>query len=156
MTAAFFYHSLAQVKPRDAIIVWESPSNLAQFHGYVRSTLPATFFLSGSGGLGFALPAAVGLCLAERDTRRARRVIAIVGDGSAQYSIQALWTAAQLDLPVLFVVLRDPKSGDHPAGRKLAQNTAGQQPHGCPSQHQQQLRSWLTATLLRPPSPRAG
>ena len=107
MTAAFLYHSLAQVKPRDAVVVWESPSNLAQFHTYVRSTLPATFFLSGSGGLGFALPAAVGLCLAERDTRRARRVIAIVGDGSAQYSIQALWTAAQLDLPILFVVLRD-------------------------------------------------
>jgi benzoylformate decarboxylase len=107
MTAAFFYHTLAQVKPRDAIIVWESPSNLAQFHTYVRTTLPATFFLSGSGGLGFGLPAAVGFCLAERDTRRNRPVIAIVGDGSAQYSIQALWTAAQLGLPVVFVVLRD-------------------------------------------------
>jgi benzoylformate decarboxylase len=107
MTAAFFYHTLAQVKPRDAVIVWESPSNLAQFHAYVRTTLPATFFLSGSGGLGFGLPAAVGLCLAERDTQRNRRVIAIVGDGSAQYSIQALWTAAQIDLPVVFVVLRD-------------------------------------------------
>jgi benzoylformate decarboxylase len=107
MTAAFFYHTLALVKPHDAIIAWESPSNLAQFHTYVRTTQPATFFLSGSGGLGFGLPAAVGLCLAERDTRRNRRVIAIVGDGSAQYSIQALWTAARLGLPVVFVILRD-------------------------------------------------
>jgi benzoylformate decarboxylase len=107
MTAAYVYHTLARLKPRDAVIVWESPSNLAQFHTYVRATLPGTFFISGSGGLGFALPAAVGLGLAERDTGRNRRIIAIVGDGSAQYSIQALWTAAQLRLPVLFVVLRD-------------------------------------------------
>jgi len=107
MTAGFFYHTLAQVKPRDAVVVFESPSNLAQFHTYVRNTLPQTFFLTGSGGLGFGLPAAVGLCLAERDTRRSRRVIAIVGDGSAQYSIQALWTAVQLNLPIVFVILRD-------------------------------------------------
>jgi benzoylformate decarboxylase len=107
MTAAYFYHTLAQVKPRDAVIVWESPSNLAQFHTYVKATTPASFFLSGSGGLGFALPAAVGLCLAERDSGRNRRVMAIAGDGSAQYSIQALWTAVQLRLPILFVVLRD-------------------------------------------------
>src|SRR5579864_32127 len=107
MTAAYFYHTLSQMKPRDAVIVWESPSNLAQFHTYVRAALPGTFFISGSGGLGFALPAAVGFSLAERDSKRNRRVIAIVGDGSAQYSIQALWTAVQLRLPVLFVVLRD-------------------------------------------------
>jgi benzoylformate decarboxylase len=106
-TAAWFYHALADVKPADGVIVWESPSNLAQFHTYVRATLPGTFFISGSGGLGFALPAAVGLGVAERETGRNRRVIAIVGDGSAQYSIQALWTAAQLRLPVVFVVLRD-------------------------------------------------
>ena len=46
-----------------------------------------------SGGLGFGLPAAVGVALA----RPAARVIALVGDGSAMYSIQALWTAVQLE-----------------------------------------------------------
>ena len=42
------------------------------------------------GGLGFALPAAIGLRMARPD----RPVVAIVGDGSSMYSIQALWSAA--------------------------------------------------------------
>ena len=55
-----------------------------------------------SGGLGFGLPAAVGIAMAER-----RRVICFVGDGSAMYSIQALWTAAQHELPLTIVVLNN-------------------------------------------------
>lgn len=107
ITAAYLFHTLAQVKPRDAVIVAECPSNLGELHAYVRHDMPSTFFMAASGGLGFGLPAAVGLALAERHTRRNRRVIAIIGDGSAQYSIQALWTAAQHDLPVVFVILRN-------------------------------------------------
>ncbi len=60
-----------------------------------------------SGILGWNLPAAVGLALAERDSGRNRPVIAIIGDGSFQYSIQSLWTAAQLRLPILIVVPRN-------------------------------------------------
>ena len=33
-----------------------------------------------------------------------RRTVAIVGDGSAMYSIQALWTAALLKLPITYVI----------------------------------------------------
>ena len=107
ISAAYLFHALAQVKPPDAVIAAECPSNLGDLHTYVRQTLPSTFFISASGGLGFGLPAAVGLALAERDTRRNRRVIAVIGDGSAEYSIQALWTAAQHDLPVVFLILRN-------------------------------------------------
>lgn len=59
-----------------------------------------------SGGLGFGVPASVGVALAERDSGRNRPVIAVIGDGSFQYSLQSIWTAAQLRRPVLFVVLR--------------------------------------------------
>jgi benzoylformate decarboxylase len=53
------------------------------------------------GGLGFALPAATGLRLALPD----RPVVAIVGDGSSLYAIQALWSAAHYGAGALFVIL---------------------------------------------------
>ncbi len=53
-----------------------------------------------SGGIGWAVPAAVGIQLA----RPERPVVAVIGDGSAMYSIQALWTAANLDLPITYVI----------------------------------------------------
>jgi benzoylformate decarboxylase len=56
-----------------------------------------------SGGLGFALPAAVGLSLGQPG----RRVVCLIGDGSAMYSIQALWTAAQRRLPLTVVVINN-------------------------------------------------
>lgn len=56
-----------------------------------------------SGGLGHGMPAAVGVALA----RPGRQVIALIGDGSATYAIQALWSAAQLRLPIVFVILKN-------------------------------------------------
>tara|TARA_E500000331_G_scaffold354949_1_gene409249 strand:+ start:2697 stop:4346 length:1650 start_codon:yes stop_codon:yes gene_type:complete len=53
-----------------------------------------------SGGIGWALPAAVGVQLAMPD----RPVCAVVGDGSSMYSIQALWTAANKKLPLTYVI----------------------------------------------------
>jgi len=53
-----------------------------------------------SGGIGWALPAAIGIQLA--DLRRP--VCAIIGDGSAMFSIQALWTAAHLRLPITYII----------------------------------------------------
>lgn len=47
------------------------------------------------------------LALAERDSGRNRPVVAIIGDGSFQYSVQSLWTAIQLRLRLLVVVLRN-------------------------------------------------
>ncbi len=55
------------------------------------------------GGIGQALPGALGVKLAHPD----RPVIAVSGDGSAMYSIQALWTAAHHDLAVVFVILNN-------------------------------------------------
>ena len=54
-----------------------------------------------SGGLGYGMPAAVGIALGKPGAR----VIGLIGDGSAMYSIQALWNAAQLELPIVFIII---------------------------------------------------
>ncbi len=86
--------------PKDAVIVDEGILSTR--------TLPALYpfrdakalFGLGSGGIGFAMAGAVGVQLALPD----RPVVAIVGDGSAMYSIQALWTAANAKLPITYVI----------------------------------------------------
>lgn len=62
-----------------------------------------TFYTMCSGGLGHSMPAAVGVALARPD----QKVIALIGDGSSLYSIQALWSAAQLKLPITFIILKN-------------------------------------------------
>jgi benzoylformate decarboxylase len=89
------------------VLVEESPSNLGDLHKAWPITEPDTFYTFASGGLGWNLPASVGIALAERDSGRNRPVITIIGDGSFQYSVQSIWSAAQLHLPVLIVVLRN-------------------------------------------------
>jgi benzoylformate decarboxylase len=69
----------------------------------VSLTRPRSFFCAAGGGLGFALPAAVGAGLAFGK----RPVIALVGDGSANYSITGLWTAAQQNVPCTLVIVRN-------------------------------------------------
>ena len=104
MTPDVLFHALAQVRPAHAVAVQETPSNMAALQRYWPATEPDSYFFPSSGGLGYGLPAAVGIALAERQSGRNRPVFAFIGDGSMQYSIQALWTAAQLDLPVVVVV----------------------------------------------------
>lgn len=73
----------------------------------VRSTLklsePGTYFFTRGGGLGFGLPASIGVKLARPD----RPVVAIVGDGTTLYTPQALWTMAHHQVPVVSVVLNN-------------------------------------------------
>jgi benzoylformate decarboxylase len=107
LTALQVFEALSEVRPANAILVEETPSNLADLHASWPITEPASFFTMASGGLGWSLPASVGIALGERETGRNRPVIMIIGDGSFQYSLQSIWTAAQLGLPILFVVLRN-------------------------------------------------
>jgi benzoylformate decarboxylase len=62
-----------------------------------------SFYTMASGGLGYSLPAAVGMALG----RPGSRIVCLIGDGSAMYSIQALWTAAQRKLPLTVVVVNN-------------------------------------------------
>ncbi len=96
-------HHIAAAMPQDALIAEEAPSHRAAIQRYLPIHRTGSFFTMASGGLGYSLPAAVGLALASPG----RRVIAIIGDGSMMYSIQALYTAAQLRLPITVVVLNN-------------------------------------------------
>jgi benzoylformate decarboxylase len=107
LTAGQVFKALNEIRPANTVLVEESPSNLADLHAAWPIAEPDTFYTFAGGGLGWNLPASVGIALAERDTGRNRPVIMIVGDGSFQYSFQSIWTAAQLHLPILIVVLRN-------------------------------------------------
>jgi benzoylformate decarboxylase len=107
LTPATVFAELAAALPLDAVVVNESPSNLTAFHQYYPVRRPGGYYFSAGGGLGFGLAAAVGVQLAQP----ARRVVAVVGDGSAQYAITALWTAAAYGVPVTVVVLRNREYG---------------------------------------------
>jgi benzoylformate decarboxylase len=95
--------TLAEVMPADAVLVEESPSNRHDLRRHVRIRRPGSFYATASGGLGFAMPAAVGIKLAQPG----RPVVCLVGDGSALYAPQALWSAVQLGAPVTFVVVNN-------------------------------------------------
>jgi len=92
--------ALSDALPEDALIVEEAPTTAAHLHTFLRVRRPLQAFGLSSGGLGFALPGAVGMALAHPG----RRVVAVLGDGSAMYAIQGLWTAAHLKLSVSFVI----------------------------------------------------
>jgi benzoylformate decarboxylase len=65
------------------------------------------FFATASGGIGWGVPAAVGVAFGDGARGVRRTVVATIGDGSFQYLVQAIWTAAQHRLPIVFVVMRN-------------------------------------------------
>ena len=104
ISMALLMQTLADVRPADSIIVEESPSSRRTMQMHLAIERPNSFFTCASGGLGHSLPAAVGVALAKG---KARRVIGLFGDGSAMYSIQALWSAADLQLPLTIVIVNN-------------------------------------------------
>jgi benzoylformate decarboxylase len=104
LTAYEVFAKVRAVMPADTILVEESPSNLADLHKAWPITFPEGFYTFASGGLGWNVPAAVGIALAEKESGKNRPVVAIIGDGSFQYSIQGIWTAKQQKLPVIYVI----------------------------------------------------
>ena len=103
MSVPFVLQTLAEVRDAPSIVVEEAPSSRAAMHAHLPILQSETFYTMCSGGLGYGLPAAVGVALA----KRGRKVIGLIGDGSAMYSIQALWSAAQLQLPITFIILKN-------------------------------------------------
>lgn len=101
MTCAYVFSVLNERLPHDAIISEECPSSKGDLDRYIALDEPGSFYSVRNGILGFAVPAAVGLQLAQPH----RRVVCPVGDGSLQYSVQALWSAVQLKAPVIFLVI---------------------------------------------------
>ena len=101
LRAAHVMAALAERIPPDTVLVEETPSSRPDLHRLLPARRPLGFLSAAMGGLGFAVPAAIGVRMADR----ARPVVAVVGDGSSLYGIQALWTAAHYGCGVLFVVL---------------------------------------------------
>jgi len=95
--------ALAAAWPQDGIAVVETPSSTVAFRNRLRLSRPGSYYFCASGGLGFGISAAVGVQLA----KPSRPVVCVLGEGSAQYGITALWTAAAYKLPVTFLVLRN-------------------------------------------------
>jgi benzoylformate decarboxylase len=86
--------------PRDAVVVDEGLVSTYSLPKFLALRGPRDYYGLASGGLGFAVPGAVGISLA----LPGRPLAAIVGDGAAMYSVQGLWTAAHLGLPVTYVI----------------------------------------------------
>ncbi|QQO16020.1 benzoylformate decarboxylase [Bradyrhizobium diazoefficiens] len=99
----FLLHSLSQAMPDGASLVEEVPSHRPAMQKFMPMPGQDSFYTMASGGLGYSLPAAVGMALGKPK----QRTVCLIGDGSAMYSIQALWTAAQRKLPLTVVVINN-------------------------------------------------
>jgi benzoylformate decarboxylase len=95
--------ALADAWVQDGVIVLESPSSTNALRNRLRLERSGSYYFGASGGLGFGISAALGVQLAQPG----RPVVCVLGEGSAQYGITALWTAAAYRIPVTFLVLRN-------------------------------------------------
>jgi benzoylformate decarboxylase len=103
MNASTAMRALRAALPDDGIVVLEAPSSTLALRNQLRLSRPGSYYFGAGGGLGFGLPASVGVQMAEPD----RPVVCVVGEGSAQYAIQTFWTAAAYQVPVTFLVVRN-------------------------------------------------
>jgi acetolactate synthase-1/2/3 large subunit len=93
--------ALARHLPEDAIVVDEGITGSLPLYTTLTGGPPHDYLACKGGAIGFAVPAATGAALAAPG----RRVVAYVGDGSAAYTLQALWTQAREGLDVTTIVL---------------------------------------------------
>ncbi len=95
--------AIGRMLPADAVVIDETVSSGTGLRRFLKSDDPQSFFGMRGGGIGWGLPAAVGAKLALPD----RPVVALVGDGSAMYTIQSLWTAARENLQMVFIIINN-------------------------------------------------
>jgi benzoylformate decarboxylase len=103
ITASAAAAVLADLWPDGGIAVVESPASTLALRNHLRLSQPGSWYFGAGGGLGFGLPASIGVQLAQPD----RPVVCVLGEGSAQYAIQAFWSAAAYQVPVTFLVMRN-------------------------------------------------
>ncbi len=115
------FRELAARLPADAVVVEETPSSRPDLHRLVPARAPLGFLSAAQGGLGFGVPAAIGVRLGAPT----RPVVAVVGDGSTLYGVQALWSAAHYGVGVLVLVL---DNGRYAIMDRLAVEAGGKAP----------------------------
>ncbi len=112
------FSALAQRLPPDAVVVEETPSSQPELYQRIPIRTPLGFVSAANGGLGFGISGAIGLRMGLPN----RPVVALLGDGSSMYAIQALWSAAQYQVGVLLVVLAN---GRYAIMDRLAEDAGG-------------------------------
>jgi benzoylformate decarboxylase len=96
-------HAISEILPKDTVVVDETVSSGGGLRQLVKSDDAQSFFGLRGGGIGWGLPASIGVKIALPD----RPVICLSGDGSAMYTIQSLWTAARYKIGVVFVIFNN-------------------------------------------------
>ncbi|HZF44932.1 MAG TPA: benzoylformate decarboxylase [Sphingomonadaceae bacterium] len=102
MNAPYVLKRVSELRPEQAVIVEEAPTARGPEHDVLPITREGGFYTCASGGLGYSLPASIGIALGQPD-----KVIAILGDGSAMYTIQGLFAAKLEAANVSFVILNN-------------------------------------------------
>ncbi|MCP2336226.1 benzoylformate decarboxylase [Actinomadura rupiterrae] len=120
MDVGLVLDSIRAALPEGTVIVEEVPSYRDAFHARVPVNQTGGFLTTGSGALGWGLPLAVGRALEAAQAGTGERIALVIGDGSMMYSVQALWTAAQHDVPLTILILNNSGYGAVKAlGRRL-------------------------------------
>src|SRR5581483_11978803 len=96
-------NAISEILPKDAVVIDETVSSSGGLRQLVRSDDPQSYFGLRGGGIGWGLPASIGVKVALPD----RPVLCLSGDGSAMYTIQSLWTAARYKIGVVFVIFNN-------------------------------------------------
>jgi benzoylformate decarboxylase len=103
VSALSLVHAISRAVPDDCTIIDESISSSGGVRNFFKCADSKSFFALRGGGIGWGLPATLGVKLALPN----RPVVALVGDGSAMYTSQALWTAARESLAVVYVIFNN-------------------------------------------------
>jgi benzoylformate decarboxylase len=96
-------NAIGETLPKDAVVIEEALSSAPGIRTLIRADDPQSYFGLRGGGIGWGLPATIGVKLALPD----RPVVGLIGDGSAMYTIQGLWTAARYHIDAIFVILNN-------------------------------------------------
>jgi benzoylformate decarboxylase len=107
MSASFVVQQLDQARGEYDVVVEEAPGTRATMQQYLPMNGEDRFYTMASGGLGWGMPAAIGIALGRQKLGLPGRVIGLIGDGSSMYSIQALYSAAELGLPITFIIMNN-------------------------------------------------
>jgi len=99
----YLVRQLVDALPENVIVVDETLTAAPAISAMLPMDNPQAYYGLASGGLGFGMAGAVGVALAQPK----RPVVATIGDGSAMYSIQSLWTAAHLKLNITYVIINN-------------------------------------------------
>ncbi|WP_353952559.1 thiamine pyrophosphate-binding protein [Knoellia sp. S7-12] len=121
LRAEHVFAALADRLPEEATVFEESPSSRRLLLDLMPTRRPFGFVTVAQGGLGFALPASIGVRMA----RPNRPVVALLGDGASLYNIQGLWSAQHYRVGALFVVL---SNGGYAVMDRLAAGHGGKPP----------------------------